>query len=55
MIATDSLPGAQGDTDVAAITLTVLLSVVAHGLTAAPLARRCARRVQPSDAPRRDP
>lgn len=55
IIATDSLPGAQGDTVVAAITLTVLLSVIAHGLTAAPLARRYARRVQRPDAPRRDP
>ena len=55
IIATDSLPGAQGDTVVAAITLTVLLSVITHGLTAAPLARRYARRVQRPDAPRRDP
>ena len=42
VMASDSLPGAEGDAVVAAITLTVLLSVVAHGLTAAPFARRYA-------------
>jgi NhaP-type Na+/H+ or K+/H+ antiporter len=42
VIASDALPGAEGDTVVATITLTVLLSVVAHGLTAAPFARRYA-------------
>ena len=42
IIASDALPGAEGDTVVATITLTVLLSVVAHGLTAAPFARRYA-------------
>ena len=41
-MASDSLPGAEGDAVVAAITLTVLLSVVAHGVTAAPFARRYA-------------
>jgi NhaP-type Na+/H+ or K+/H+ antiporter len=42
IIASDALPGAEGDAVVATIALTVLLSVVAHGLTAAPLARRYA-------------
>ena len=40
LIAFDSLDGTTADVVIAAITLTVLLSVVAHGLTAAPLSRR---------------
>ena len=40
VIAFDSLTGSEATTVLAAITLTVLVSVVAHGLTAAPLARR---------------
>jgi NhaP-type Na+/H+ or K+/H+ antiporter len=40
VIAFDSLKGSEATTVLAAITLTVLVSVVAHGLTAAPLARR---------------
>ena len=40
VIAFDSLQGSEATTVLAAITLTVLVSVVAHGFTAAPLSRR---------------
>ena len=40
VIAFDSLKGSEATTVLAAITLTVLISVVAHGFTAAPLSRR---------------
>ena len=40
VIAFDSLEGPDANAVLAAITLTVLVSVVAHGLTAAPLSRR---------------
>jgi sodium/hydrogen antiporter len=40
VIAFDALHGSEADEVLAAITLTVLLSVIAHGLSAAPLARR---------------
>jgi NhaP-type Na+/H+ or K+/H+ antiporter len=40
VIAFDSLKGSEANAVLAAVTLTVLLSVVAHGFTAAPLARR---------------
>ena len=40
VIAYDSLEGPESKTVLAAITLTVLVSVVAHGLSAAPLSRR---------------
>ena len=40
VIAYDSLEGAESKTVLAAITLTVLVSVVAHGFSAAPLSRR---------------
>ena len=43
VIASDALPGAEGDTVVATITLTVLLSVVAHGMSARPLSAWLAR------------
>jgi len=40
LIALDALPAADGQPVIALITLTVLLSVVLHGVTARPLARR---------------
>jgi len=40
LIAFDSLHGSEAKSVLAAVTLTVLLSVVAHGLTASPLASR---------------
>jgi NhaP-type Na+/H+ or K+/H+ antiporter len=40
LLAADDLVGPDAKVVLAAITLTVLLSVVAHGLTASPLARR---------------
>jgi sodium/hydrogen antiporter len=40
LIAVDSLDPADGDRVLAAVSLTVLLSVVAHGVTASPLAAR---------------
>jgi NhaP-type Na+/H+ or K+/H+ antiporter len=40
VIAFDSLKGTEAEAVLAAITLTVLLSVFAHGLSAAPLSRR---------------
>ena len=45
VIAFDSLKGSEATAVLAAITLTVLMSVVAHGLTAAPLARRYGKHV----------
>ena len=45
VIAFDSLQGSEANAVLAAVTLTVLLSVVAHGLTAAPLARRYGARI----------
>jgi len=49
LIAFDSLDGSTADVVIAAITLTVLLSVVAHGLTAAPLSRRYGEYVAASE------
>ena len=40
IIAIDALPAAEGQPIIALITLTVLLSVLLHGVTARPLARR---------------
>jgi NhaP-type Na+/H+ or K+/H+ antiporter len=45
LIAFDSLTGSLSDAVVAAITLTVLVSIVAHGVTARPLSRWYGRRV----------
>jgi sodium/hydrogen antiporter len=45
IIAFDALPGHDGDVIVAAITLTVLTSVLAHGVTARPWSRRYGSRV----------
>jgi hypothetical protein len=55
VIAFDSMEGSDAGAVLAAITLTVLVSVVAHGLTAAPLSRRYGERVAalPEDAPER--
>jgi NhaP-type Na+/H+ or K+/H+ antiporter len=55
VIAFDSMTGPDAKAVLAAITLTVLVSVVAHGLTAAPLSRRYGERVAalPEDAPER--
>jgi hypothetical protein len=47
--------GPQADPAVAVIVLTVLLSVVAHGLTAGPLAARYGARSQPDPAAAGDP
>jgi sodium/hydrogen antiporter len=55
VIASDSLRGADAKVVLGAITLTVLVSVVAHGLSAAPLSRRYGEHVAalPEDAPER--
>jgi NhaP-type Na+/H+ or K+/H+ antiporter len=55
VIAFDSMEGSDAKPVLAAITLTVLVSVVAHGLTAAPLSRRYGEGVAalPEDAPER--
>src|SRR5262249_59639886 len=45
LIAYDALGGHNGDIVLATVTLTVLLSLVAHGVSAAPLARRYGARV----------
>jgi NhaP-type Na+/H+ or K+/H+ antiporter len=56
VIASDSLHGSDSKVVLAAITLTVLVSVVAHGLSAAPWSRRYGERVAtlPDDAPERE-
>ncbi len=46
LIAVDSLDAAAGNRVLAAVTLTVLLSVVAHGVTASPLAARYGARAK---------
>ena len=43
LIAADSLPAAEGDRVLAAVTVTVTLSVVLHGISAGPLAARYGR------------
>jgi NhaP-type Na+/H+ or K+/H+ antiporter len=55
LIAFDSLSGSEGNVVVSAVTLTVLVSVVAHGVTARPLSRRYGERVAvlPDGAPER--
>jgi NhaP-type Na+/H+ or K+/H+ antiporter len=55
LIAFDALEGSTADTVMAAVTLTVLVSVVAHGVTARPLSRAFGREVAtlPDDAPER--
>jgi sodium/hydrogen antiporter len=55
VIAFDSMEGSDAKPVLAAITLTVLVSVVAHGLSAAPLSRRYGEGVAtlPEDAPER--
>jgi sodium/hydrogen antiporter len=45
LIAVDSLPAADANRILAAVSVTVALSVVAHGITASPFARRYARSV----------
>ena len=59
VIALEGLHGAGQETDVliASIGWTVLLSVVLHGLTAVPLARRYGARIAatPGDIPEREP
>ena len=45
LIAFDSLTGSEAEAVLATVTLTVLLSVLAHGLTASPLSRRYGERV----------
>ena len=55
LIAFDALEGPDAQTVLSAIALTVLVSVVAHGLTAQPLSRRFGSRVAafPATAPER--
>jgi NhaP-type Na+/H+ or K+/H+ antiporter len=55
VIAFDSMEGSDAKPVLAAITLTVLVSVVAHGLSAAPLSRRYGEHVAtlPDNAPER--
>jgi hypothetical protein len=55
VIAFDSMEGSDAKPVLAAITLTVLVSVVAHGLSAAPLSKRYGEGVDalPEDAPER--
>ncbi len=56
VIAFDSLQGSEATAVLAAVTLTVLVSVVAHGLTAAPLALRYGARMaaRREDTPERE-
>lgn len=57
LIAFDSLSGETADVVISTITLTVLVSVVAHGVSARPLSRRFGARVEAfaADAPERSP
>ena len=52
LIAYDALGPQDGEVVLAAVALTVLLSVVAHGISAAPLARRYGARVADTDRSR---
>lgn len=49
IIAVDALPAADGQPIISLIALTVILSVLLHGVTARPLARRYGNRTKPHD------
>jgi NhaP-type Na+/H+ or K+/H+ antiporter len=49
IVAFDSLTGSESDVVLATITLTVLMSVIAHGITARPLSRRYGEHTQALD------
>jgi len=55
IIAIDALPAAEGQPIIALITLTVILSVLLHGVTARPLARRYGERINNLDEPEAEP
>ena len=52
IIALDSLPAAEGDQVASIVVITVLASVVLHGITAGPLARRYGQRTTGLDEDR---
>ena len=55
IIALDALPAAEGQSVIAVITLTVLLSVLLHGVTARPLAGRYGEQADNLDDDDADP
>jgi NhaP-type Na+/H+ or K+/H+ antiporter len=55
IIAIDALPAAEGQSIIALITLTVILSVLVHGVTARPLARRYGEQANDRDEDATEP
>jgi NhaP-type Na+/H+ or K+/H+ antiporter len=55
IIAIDALPAAEGQSIIALITLTVILSVLVHGVTARPLARRYGEQANDRDEDAAEP
>jgi NhaP-type Na+/H+ or K+/H+ antiporter len=55
IIAIDALPAAEGQSIIALITLTVILSVLVHGVTARPLARRYGEQANDRDKDAAEP